>query len=222
VLVPPDGYFTAIQAILRRHDILFIADEVICGFGRIGRWLGGERYGIEPDLVTLAKGLTSGYAPLSACLIGERVAEVLEAPGTSPFNHGYTYTGHPVSAAAALANLDVLERERLVERAEASGAQLQKLLRERLAGHPLVGDVRGVAMMAAVELSAGPARSRSFDPALGVGPRMFQRLLEEGVICRMMSGDAFGFSPALVATSDELEEMVARFARALDRLASEL
>jgi len=220
VLVPPEGYFAAIQPILRRHDVLLVADEVICGFGRLGRWLGGERFGVEPDLVTLAKGLTSGYAPLSACLVGERVAEVLETPDAPSFAHGYTYSGHPVSAAAALANLDVLEREGLVERAESIGARLQKSLRDRLAGHPWVGEVRGVVMIAAVEL-ADPETGAPCEPSRGIGARLFEHLLEERVVCRMMAGDTFGFSPALVASEDEIDEMVARFARALDRLAEE-
>jgi len=220
VLVPPEGYFAAIQPILRRHDILFIADEVICAFGRLGHWLGGERFGIEPDLVTLAKGLTSGYAPLSACLVGQRVAEVLEAPGTPSFAHGYTYSGHPVSAAAALANLELLEREGLIERAESLGARLQKGLRERLADRSLVGEVRGVAMIAAVEL-ADPETGEPFDPARGVAARLFHHLLEEGVVCRMMAGDTFGFSPALVASEEEIDEMIVRFASALERLEAE-
>jgi L-2,4-diaminobutyrate transaminase len=223
VLVPPRGYFEAIQPVLRENDVLFIADEVICAFGRLGRWLGGERFGIEPDLVTLAKGLTSGYAPLSACLVGPRVEAVLEEGGAdvATFAHGYTYTGHPVSAAAALANLALLEEEKLLARADSVGAVFQARLRERVADHPLVGEVRGVSMIAAVELVADRATRTPFDASLGVGRRMHRLLLDEGLVCRVM-GDALGFAPALVASEDELDEMIARFARGLDRLAGEL
>jgi adenosylmethionine-8-amino-7-oxononanoate aminotransferase len=219
VLVPPRGYFEAIQPVLRENDVLFIADEVICAFGRLGRWLGGERFGVEPDLVTLAKGLTSGYAPLSACLVGPRVEAVLAEGGAdvASFAHGYTYSGHPVSAAAALANLEILESGKLLARAEAVGGVFQERLRERVADHPLVGEVRGLSMIAAVELVADRATRASFAPTLGVGRRLHSLLLEEGLICRIM-GDALGFAPALVASEAELDEMIARFARGLDRL----
>ena len=141
VLVPPRTYFDRVQAVLRKHDVLMIADEVICGFGRLGRLFGSEVYGIEPDLVTVAKGLTSGYFPLSAVVLSERVWSVLQAgsPEVGAFAHGFTYSGHPVGAAAAMANLDILLGEDMVGNAARTGAYLQACLRERLGGHPLVG-----------------------------------------------------------------------------------
>jgi len=211
VLVPPESYFTAIQPVLRHHDVLLVADEVICGFGRLGTWFGSQRFGIEPDLVTVAKGLTSGYAPLSACLVSRVVVDVLEsgAGELGALNHGYTYSGHPVAAAAGLANLAIFEREKLVERAAQTGARLQRRLREACAGHPAVRDVRGVGMIAAVE-------PRSADEA----KRLQARLVTDGVLTRAVGG-AVAMSPPLVFTDDEVDELVAALRRGLDALASE-
>lgn len=225
VLVPPAGYFQEVQAVLRRHDVLMIADEVICGFGRLGRWFGSQAMGIEPDLVTLAKGLTSAYFPLSAVVLSERVWGVLrDASGeVGPFAHGFTYTGHPVGAAAALANLDVLEGEDLVGNAARVGALFQAWLRERVGDHPLVGEVRGLGLMAGVELAADRAARRSFDPALRVGRRVVERCMEHGLIVRALPAhDVLAFSPPLCITPAEAEAVVDRFARALDEVAGEL
>ncbi len=208
VLIPPARYFERIQAVLRRHDVLLVADEVICGFGRLGRWFGSERFGIAPDLVTIAKGLTSGYVPMSACLISERIHEVLRraSPEVGPFSHGYTYSGHPVAAAAALANLRILEREKLVENADRVGAHLQQRLRERCAGHAKLRDVRGVALIAALE-------AREPDDAKRLGAL----LLADGVIARVVAG-GIALSPPLGITTDEVDELTAALARALDKL----
>jgi L-2,4-diaminobutyrate transaminase len=185
-----------------------VADEVICGFGRLGRWFGSQRFGIEPDLVTIAKGLTSGYVPMSACLISERVFGVLRdaSPQVGPVTHGYTYSGHPVAAAAALANLDVLEREKLVDRAERIGALLQHRLRDTAAGHAKVADVRGVGMIAAVE-------PREPDDA----KRLHAALLADGVLVRVVAG-SIAVSPPLIFGEDEVEELVAALGRALAKL----
>jgi len=209
VLIPPERYFEKIQPVLRRHDVLLVADEVICGFGRLGRWFGSQRYGIAPDLVTIAKGLTSGYVPMSACLISARIYDVLReaSPRVGPFTHGYTYSGHPVAAAAALANLGILEREQLVENAERVGALLQRRLRERCAGHPKLRDVRGVGLIAALE-------PRDADDAKRLGAL----LLADGVIARVVAG-SIALSPPLVIDADEVDELVAAIARALDKLA---
>ena len=209
VLIPPERYFERIQPVLRRHDVLLVADEVICGFGRLGRWFGSQRYGIAPDLVTIAKGLTSGYVPMSACLISARIYDVLReaSPRVGPFTHGYTYSGHPVAAAAALANLGILEREQLVENAERVGALLQRRLRERCAGHPKLRDVRGVGLIAALE-------PRDADDAKRLGAL----LLADGVIARVVAG-SIALSPPLVIDADEVDELVAAIARALDKLA---
>jgi len=208
VLVPPARYFAAIQPVLRRHDVLLVADEVICGFGRLGRWFGSQRFGIEPDLVTIAKGVTSGYAPLSACLVSEPIVAVLRAGSAElgAFNHGYTYSGHPVAAAAALANLAIFEREGLVERADRTGARLQRRLREACASHPKVKDVRGVGMIAAVE-------PRDPDDA----KRLQALLLADGVITRAVGG-AVAMSPALILGEDEVDELTAALRRALEKL----
>ncbi len=208
VLIPPARYFERIQAVLRRHDVLLVADEVICGFGRLGRWFGSQRYAIEPDLVTIAKGLTSGYLPMSACLVSEKVHGVLRAASreVGPFSHGYTYSGHPVSAAAALANLAILERERLVERADRTGALLQSRLRERCAGHPALADLRGVGLIAALE-PRDPEQAK----------RLAALLLADGVIARVVAG-SIALSPPLVLAEDELEELLAALVRALDKL----
>jgi len=208
VLVPPESYFTAIQPVLREHDVLLVADEVICGFGRLGRWFGSQRFEIEPDLITVAKGLTSGYAPLSACLVSQPLVDVL-ASGTAElgaFNHGYTYSGHPVAAAAGLANLAVFEREKLVERAAETGERLQRLLREACAGHPAVREVRGVGMIAAVE-------PREPDDA----KRMQARLLDDGVLTRAVGG-AVAMSPPLTFSEGEVDELVGALRRGLDSL----
>jgi L-2,4-diaminobutyrate transaminase len=209
VLIPPASYFAEIQPVLRRHDVLLVADEVICGFGRLGRWFGSQRFGIEPDLITLAKGITSGYVPLSACLVSAPIVDVLTsgARELGAFNHGYTYSGHPVAAAAALANLAIFEREKLVDAAEQTGARLQQQLRARCATHPRVRDVRGLGMIAAVEPHAA-------DDA----KRLQALLLQDGVITRVVGG-AVAMSPPLIFTADECDELIAALARALDKLA---
>ncbi len=217
VLVPPDGYFEGVQEVLRRHDVLFIADEVICGFGRLGEWFGSTVFGIEPDLVTVAKGLTSGYVPMSAAIVSRRVWDVL-ATSKGVFGHGYTYSAHPVAAAAGLANLDVLEREDLVANARHVGAYLQMALRETFGQHPLVGEVRGIGLIAAVELSADRARRRAFDASARVGPRLVELLAEEGLLSRAL-GNACAFSPPLVIREPEIDEMIERFRRGLEKLA---
>ncbi|MFO0335768.1 MAG: aminotransferase class III-fold pyridoxal phosphate-dependent enzyme, partial [Pseudomonadota bacterium] len=156
VIVPPPGYFAAIQPILKRHDILLIADEVICGFGRLGTRFGCDAFGVVPDLITVAKGLTSAYFPLSGVLVSENVWSVLKEGGAKygPFGHGYTYSSHPIGAAVALANLDLLEREDLIGQAGRRGLHLHRRLREAFDDHPLVGEVRGQGLIAAVEFVA--------------------------------------------------------------------
>lgn len=210
VIVPPEGYFAAVQDVLRRHDVLLIADEVVCGFGRLGTWTGSERLGLQPDLVTLAKGITSAYVPLSACVVSEPVWRVLaDAAGDRAFGHGYTYTAHPVCAAGALANLDILEREGLVEQAAARGEHLQERLREAFAGHPLVGEVRGLGLVAAVELLAERDPPRRFDPVGSVAAQVVAECLERGVITRALpEADTISFSPPFVVTEAEIDEMV--------------
>ncbi len=223
VIPPPEGYFQAIVPILRKYDILFIVDEVICGFGRLGKWWGSDFFGLEPDLMSTAKGLTSGYVPMSACLISDRVWEILREGSSQygPFAHGYTYSGHPVAAAAALANLDIIEGEGLVENAAKVGAYLQKSLREAFADHPLVGEVRGVGLIAGIELVEDRESKKPFDASVGVARRLHELLMDEGLICRPMF-ESLGFSPPLVLTMENVDAIVGMFSAGLEKLTKEL
>jgi L-2,4-diaminobutyrate transaminase len=224
VLVPPEDYFRAVSQVLDRYDVLLIMDEVICGFGRLGTWFGAGRFGVTPDLMTTAKGLTSGYLPMSAVLIGERVWSVIEASSSvDVFGHGFTTSGHPAAAAAALANLDIIEREDLVARAVALGEQLLKRLTEAAADHPLVGDVRGCGLMIGVELVADRSSRRSFPPEAKVATRVARAAIDSGVLVRALpANDVIAFSPAFVITPDMINECVVRFVRALDRVSDQL
>ena len=225
IVPPPEGYWQAIQPVLDKYDILLIADEVVCGFGRLGSDFGSLHYGIKPDLMTVAKGLTSAYAPLSAAIIGERVWKVLEEGSAKfgPFAHGYTYSGHPIGAAAALANLNIIERERLAENAATVGRHIMKRLHEGLDDHPLVGEVRGEGLLFAVEIVADKAARRSFDPALKVGARLSALCLDNGLIARAMpGGDILGFAPPLVITNSEADKLVDITLAATDDLAEAL
>lgn len=208
---PPEGYWEAIQAVLRKHDVLLIADEVITGFGRTGSMFGCGHYGIEPDLITIAKGLTSGYFPLSAAIVGEKVYQVLEdgADRVGAFSHGYTYSGHPIGAAAANAVLDIVESEDLPGNAANAGAYFQKQLKAKFAQLPIVGEVRGVGLMGAIEFVADREKKLPFDAALKVGARVSKAARDRGLIARAMPhGDILGFAPPLVITKAEIDEMV--------------
>jgi L-2,4-diaminobutyrate transaminase len=223
VIVPPEGYFQAVQEVLRRYDVLLIADEVVCGFGRLGTWFGSDYFGIQPDLMTVAKGLTSAYYPLSGSIVSERIWNVLADHTPTVFGHGYTYTAHPVAAAAALVNLDILEQEGLVERAGQMGEHLRGRLAEAFTDHPLVGEVRGAGFLAAVEFVASRDPLMAFDPALTVGARVNRACLERGVISRALpAADTIAFSPPFVASEEELDEMVAAARAAADQVAAEL
>ncbi|WP_076862093.1 aminotransferase [Bradyrhizobium mercantei] len=208
---PPAGYWRDIQAVLRRYDVLLIADEVICGFGRTGADFGSTLYEIEPDLVTVAKGLTSGYVPLSAAIVGEKVYAVMEeaADRVGAFSHGYTYSGHPVAAAAANAVLDIVEKEHLSDRARIVGAHFQNRLKERFAQLEIVGEVRGVGLLGAIEFVADRHTKRRFDPQLKVGARISKAARDRGLIARAMPhGDILGFAPPLVVSEAEIDEIV--------------
>ena len=208
---PTAGYWDRVQELCRRHDVLLIADEVICGFGRLGTWFGCHRFGITPDLVTCAKGLTSGYLPLGAVLASQRVQEpFFTTPGAAMFRHGYTYSGHPAACAAGLANLDVIERENLVERV----AQLEGVLAgavEPLREQPLVSDVRsGVGLLAAVEIAPD---ARAADPSLI--DRLVAACGERGVLTRGLAGHSLQISPPFVISEQEISTIAAVFADAL-------
>ena len=220
VIVPPAGYFKHIQEICRRHDILFVADEVITGFGRTGQWFASQTMELEPDMMALAKGLTSGYVPMSAVMVGDRVANKLVADG-GEFYHGFTYSGHPVAAAVALANLELIEREDMITRVrEDTGPYLAEALAP-LAEHRIVGEIRTFGVLAAIEL----VKSKD-------GPEMFEDTGATGVICRdhainrglMMRAvrDAMILSPALTYSRADIDETVRIAAQALDATADQL
>jgi L-2,4-diaminobutyrate transaminase len=224
VIPPPEGYFPAIQAVLRKHDVLLIADEVVCGFGRTGVWFGSQLVGAEPDLMTVAKGITSAYVPLSACIISERVWRVLaDESGDKAFGHGYTYTSHPLAAACALANIEVIERDGLVEQAGRRGEYLNQQMRAAFDGHPLLGEIRGQGLLCAVEFVAQREPLELFDPVGSIAARIEAACLERGVISRVLpESDTLSFSPPFVITEDEIDEVVGVVREAADIVATEL
>jgi len=225
IITPPQGYWDAIQQVLRKHDILLISDEVVCGFGRLGSKMGAQHFDIKPDLITVAKGLTSAYAPLSGVIVGEKVWDVIDKGSQEfgPMGHGWTYSGHPICAAAALANLDILERENLAQNAADVGAYLQQQLHAAFDSHPLVGEVRGAGMLAALEFMADKQGRKPFDAALKVGPKVSAAALQRGVIARAMPhGDILGFAPPLVTTRAEVDEIVGVVKEAVDVVANEV
>ncbi|MCG2586320.1 aspartate aminotransferase family protein [Massilia sp. TS11] len=205
VVIPPASYWPEIQRICDAHGILLIADEVICGFGRLGHWFGSERFGIRPDLITFAKGVTSGYVPLGGVLVGERVARVLAAGGE--FAHGFTYSGHPVACAAALENLRILEEEDLVRRVREDTGPYLAARFASLAGHPLVGHVDSCGFVAGLNL-VRPDGS-AFDPALGVGLLCRAQMFRNGMVMRAV-GERMIIAPPLIMQPRQIDEMVAR------------
>lgn len=222
---PPAGYWREIQAVLRRYDVLLIADEVICGFGRTGADFGSTLYEIEPDLVTVAKGLTSGYVPLSGAIVSEKVYAVMEdaADRVGLFSHGYTYSGHPIAAAAANAVLDIFEKERLSDRARTVGTHFHKRLKERFAQLEIVGEIRCVGLLGAVEFVADRQTKRRFDPQLKVAPRIAKAARDRGLIVRAMPhGDIIGFAPPLIVSEAEIDEIVDLAYRATKQVMNEL
>jgi putrescine---pyruvate transaminase len=212
VYPPPEGYLTSVREICRRHDVVFVADEVITGFGRVGTWFASERFALDPDMITSAKGLSSGYAPIGAVIAGAKVAEPFWRAGSDQvFRHGYTYSAHPTACAVALANLALIEREQLVGRV----AELEPVLARHLAplaDHELVAEVRsGTGLLAAVEIAED---ARAADP--GLGPRLVAGLRERGVITRLLRGVALQISPPFVITEEEIGRIAEAFADTLD------
>ena len=225
VFLPPKGYFARVQKVLAENDILFIADEVITGFGRTGAWFATGLFELKPDIVTLAKGITSAYFPLSASVVSEQIWTVLRdaSPEMGSFMHGFTYSGHPVGGAVGLANLDIMKREGLVENAAAMGAYLRDYLRDRLADNPFVGDIRGAGLMVAVEFVADRRSRRFFDPQTEPHRVVARKALEEGVLVRALPyADVTSFSPPLCITRADIDEIVERYGRAVDRVMPEL
>jgi len=216
VIVPPKGYFEKVQAVLRKYDVLFIADEVICGFGRTGKMFGTETFDLKPDIMTMAKALSSAYLPIGAVLISDPIYQALadESNKIGTFAHGFTYSGHPVSCAVAIETLKIYEERDILGQVRRVSPALQDGLRA-LADHPLVGEVRGIGLIAAVELVRDKASKEPFDPGDGVGAFCGGRAQDHGLIVRPL-GDSVAFSPPLIITEDEIGEMITRFALALD------
>ena len=218
VVVPPETYFPRIQAVLKKYDILLVADEVITGYGRTGNWFGTETFGIEPDFITTAKALTSGYQPMSALMVAEHVFEPIKAfsDKNGVFGHGYTYSGHPTAAAVALENLRIYEEMDLIGHVRGVMGHFQARL-EALAEHPLIGEARFCGLVGALECVADKASKRAFDPKVGVGPRLMAAAQTHGVITRAM-GDSIAFSPPLIITREEIDELFDRVGEALDEV----
>jgi adenosylmethionine-8-amino-7-oxononanoate aminotransferase len=207
VIVPPPDYFGRVREICTAHDVLFIADEVITGFGRTGRWFGLEHYGVEPDIMQFAKGITSGYVPLGGVGVSDTVRDVINrVPPAQRWMHAYTYSGHPTCCAVALANIDILERERLTERAASGGRRLLEKLRglESMEG---VGNVRGLGLMAAVEVVADKATKAQFPAALGLTQKLMEALLDRGLYTRVAM-DCICLAPPLVTSDAILDRIV--------------
>ncbi len=214
VIVPPDTYWPEIQRICDKYNILLVSDEVICGFGRTGHWFGCERFGYTPDLMTFAKGVTSGYIPLGGVMVGKRVADVLIEQG-GEFNHGYTYSGHPVACAVGIANIKLIQREHLVENVHDDlGPYLAKHF-TALAEHPLVGEVQTCGLMAAVQLVKDKATGAPFAPEVELGMLCRGHCFGNGLIMRAV-GDRMIIAPPLVITRAQIDEMMALMRRCLD------
>ncbi|KAA0014211.1 aspartate aminotransferase family protein [Billgrantia pellis] len=219
-VIPPASYWPAVRDVLARYDILLVVDEVICGFGRLGEWFGSQHYGLEPDLMPVAKGLSSGYLPIGGVLVGDRVADTLIERG-GEFFHGFTYSGHPACAAVALKNLELMQAEAIVERVRDDiGPYLAKRW-ATLGEHPLVGEARSLGMVGALELVADKAAARRFPKSLGVGNLCRDICFDLGLVMRSV-GDTMMISPPLVITRDEVDELVRLAGEALDETARRL
>jgi 4-aminobutyrate--pyruvate transaminase len=219
VVVPPATYFEKVMGVCDRYDVLMIADEVICAFGRLGRMFGSEAVGFRPHALSVAKALSSAYLPIAGVLVPERMYEALltESCRIGTFAHGYTYSGHPVAAAVALKTLEIYARDRIVDKAAALIPAFADGL-QRLGEHPLVGEARGLGLMGALELVADKRTKRSFEPKLGVAPRCVAAAESEGLIVRYLAGDIVSLCPPLIISPHQLDELFARLRRALDRV----
>lgn len=218
VIVPPDTYFEKVSALLKRYDIAFIADEVICGFGRTGNWFGSQTFKAAPTTISMAKAITSAYFPLGALTVPENVYEALveSSKRLGVFAHGFTYSGHPVGSAIACKAIEIYQRIDIVGHVRRVTPTFQGRLKT-LEAHPLVGEARGVGLIGGLELVRDKKTKQSFDGKLGVGPKVVAFAQEEGLICRAVGGDTIGLCPPLIITADETNDMFDRLARALDR-----
>ena len=219
---PPEGYFEAIVPILREHDILLVMDEVVSGFGRLGTYWGAQALGLEPDLITAAKGVTSGYFPMSACLVSPKIWDVIETGAATAglFGHGYTYSAHPVGAAAALATLKAIDEEKVVENVAELSPYLHQALHDAVGDHDLVGEIRGRGFMVGIELVADRAAKTPFAPELRTGRRVLKAAAERGLITRAL-GDTLVFAPPLVFTRKDIAARADKFRAALGAVAQD-
>jgi 4-aminobutyrate--pyruvate transaminase len=219
VVVPPRTYFEKIQPVLKKYDMLLVADEVICGFFRTGNYWGSQTFNMQPDILVCAKALSSSYLPISAVMVNDRVFEALsdQSSKLGTFGHGFTYSGHPVPAAVALETLKIYDEMDILSHVRDVGPHMQARL-QALADHPLVGEVRGKGLVAAIELVADKAARRNYEPSAKVGPRLVKLAEENGLICRSMVMDSIGFSPPLIITKAEIDEMMDLFEQSLNEL----
>ena len=225
VFLPPKGYFEKVQAVLAENDILFIADEVITGFGRTGAWFATGLYKLKPDIETLAKGITSAYFPVSASVISDKIWNVLQNASAEygPVMHGFTYSGHPVGGAIGMTNLDIMERENLIENSATLGAYFLRKLRERVGDHPHVGSVHGEGLMLAVEFVADKKAKRFFDPTSNAHRIVAKKAVEHGVLTRALPFvEVNSFSPPLCITRAEIDEGIELYGKALEAVTAEL
>ncbi len=221
VKIPPESYWPEVQRICRKYDVLLMLDEVITGYGRTGHWFAAETFGVEPDTITTAKALTSGYQPLSALLVGDRVARTLEEKG-GEFHHGYTYSAHPVACAVGLKNLEIIEKEGLVERVrDDTGPYFGQMLRERISGHALVGEARSVGLMGAIEIVKDKKNRERFLPSGRAGVVVRDHAIAQGMMMRA-TGDTMILSPPIMWTRREIDLAGDRIVRALDLAEADL
>ena len=217
VIIPPAGYFAKVQAILKKYYILFLVDEVITGFGRLGQAFGTQVFDLKPDMITVAKMLTSAYVPMSALYLTDEIYQTIADASASigVFGHGYTYSGHPLACAVALETLRIYEADQVLAHVQKVAPRLQQGL-QKFKDHPLVGAVRGMGLIGAIELAANPAQRKPFDPKRGVGAYLVSRAQAHGLILRVLMGDVIAFSPPLIMTESEIDTMLERTKRALD------
>jgi putrescine---pyruvate transaminase len=220
VIVPPADYFPLLRQVCDRHGLLLIADEVITGFGRTGRWFALQHWNVQPDLMIFAKGVTSGYLPLSGVMLTRSVHDTLKSV-KGPFAHGFTYSGHPTACAVALRNVQILEDEHLVDRAAERGAYLQKQL-QQLRSHEIVGDVRGLGLVAGIELVRDRTTKELYDATVGVARRIWLDALDQGVIVRPLPGDVVAICPPFVISEQQIDRIALVLEKAIARVAKEL
>lgn len=225
VITPPEGYFAEIQRVTKKYEILFIADEVVCGYGRLGKWWGSDIYGIEPDMITTAKALTSGYFPFSASFITKAIWDVIKQGSEKygSFAHGYTYAGHPIGAAVAIANLNIIEREGLVDRSTTHGQYFHEQLSKKVGDKPFVGQIRGQGMLAAVQLMKDASLKNFFDPSSKIAPKVTAQCYKNGLIARPLpSVDSVAFSPPLITSKEEIDQIVDIFSHSAETIMAAL